>query len=107
MSDAPSASSGEPEAAFYRDLAESTGVRTLSCVYADVDPKTRHGVVITRDEAAAGGEFLDGNSPFAVDQAADALAELARLHASTWTADALGDGALATAAARPRRAGLG
>lgn len=78
---------GEPEAAFYRDLAESTGVRTLSCVYADVDPKTRHGVVITRDEAAAGGEFLDGNSPFGVDQAADALAELARLHASTWTAE--------------------
>ncbi len=75
---------GEPEAGFYRDLAESTGVRTLRSVYADVDPKSRHGVVITRDEAAAGGDFLDGNSPFAVDQVADALTELARLHAGTW-----------------------
>lgn len=78
---------GEPEAGFYRDLAESTGVRTLLCVYAAVDPATRHGVVITRDEVAEGGQFLDGNSPFTSDQAADALTELARLHAATWMAE--------------------
>ena len=54
---------GEPEAYFYRDLAAATGVRTLRPVYADVDPTTRHGVVITDDVAAEGAEFLDGRSP--------------------------------------------
>jgi hypothetical protein len=77
---------GEPEACFYRLLAEATGVRTLRPVYADVDLQSRHGVVITHDEAAAGGEFLDGNSPFTAERAADALAEFARLHAYTWNA---------------------
>jgi hypothetical protein len=77
---------GEPEAAFYRDLAGSTGIRTLRPVYADVEPRTRHGVVITCDEAAAGGQFLDGNSSFTVDQVADALGELAKLHTATWMA---------------------
>ncbi|BBX04908.1 aminoglycoside phosphotransferase [Mycolicibacterium moriokaense] len=82
---------GEPEAYFYRDLAVVSGIRTLHCVYADVHPDSRHGVVITRDEAAAGGDFLDGNSPFDVDQAADALTELARLHATTWRAQMWAD----------------
>jgi hypothetical protein len=75
---------GEPEAGFYRDLADVTGVATLRGVYADIHPATRHGVVITRDEVADGAEFLDGNSPFTAEQAADALTELARLHARTW-----------------------
>src|SRR5262245_4451933 len=82
---------GAPEAGFYRDLAGPTGVRTLRAVYADVDPKSNHGVVITHDEAAAGGEFLDGNSPFTIEQAADALTELARLHAGTWMASQWAD----------------
>ncbi len=82
---------GEPEACFYRDLAAASGIRTLHCVYADVHPDSRHGVVITRDEAADGGDFLDGNSPFDVDQAADALTELARLHAATWRAQLWAD----------------
>ena len=42
-------SAGEPEASFYRDLADDTGVRTLRSVWADVHPDTRHGVVITED----------------------------------------------------------
>jgi len=75
---------GEPEAGFYRDLVDVTGVRTLRSVYADIDPATRHGVVITCDEVADGAEFLDGNSPFTTEQAAGALAELALLHARTW-----------------------
>ena len=89
----PIAFVGEPEACFYRDLAGSVGVRTLNCVYADLDPVSRHGVVITHDEAVAGGEFLDGNSPFDVDQAADALTELAHLHAGTWRAQQWADAA--------------
>jgi hypothetical protein len=75
---------GEPEAYFYRDLADASGVRTLRHVYADIDPDTRHGVVVTTDVAAEGAEFLDGRSTFTTDQVAQSLAELARLHASTW-----------------------
>jgi hypothetical protein len=75
---------GEPEAYFYRDLAAAAGVRTLSNVYADVDPETRHGVVITEDVVADGGVFLDGRSQYTPDQAASSLTELAKLHAATW-----------------------
>lgn len=79
---------GGPEAYFYRDLAESTGVRTLRSVYADIDPVTQHGVVITEDIVAQGGTFLDGSSPYTVEQAAQTLAELAYLHARTWSTSA-------------------
>jgi hypothetical protein len=75
---------GEPEAFFYRDLAGPAGVRTLHSVYADVDPETRHGVVITEDVVADGGVFLDGRSTYTPEQAASSLGELAQLHAATW-----------------------
>ena len=75
---------GAPEAGFYRDLAAATGVRTLRSVYADIDPATQHGVVITEDVVSQGGTFLDGNSPYTPDQTAQTLAEFARLHAATW-----------------------
>jgi hypothetical protein len=75
---------GAPEAGFYRDLAATTGVRTLRAVYADIDPATRRGVVITEDVVAQGATFLDGNSPYTPEQTADTLAEFARLHAATW-----------------------
>jgi hypothetical protein len=77
---------GAPEAGFYRDLAAATGVRTLRSVYADIDPTTRHGVVITEDVVAQGATFLDGNSLYTPDQTAQTLAEFARLHAATWAA---------------------
>ena len=41
---AASRTAGVPEALFYRHLADGTGVRTLDCVYAEVDPVTQHGV---------------------------------------------------------------
>jgi Phosphotransferase enzyme family len=75
---------GTPEAGFYRDLAAATGVRTLHSVYADIDPATQHGVVITEDVVSQGGTFLDGNSPYTPDQTAQTLTEFARLHAATW-----------------------
>lgn len=75
---------GAPEAGFYRDLAAATGVRTLHSVYADIDPATRHGVVITEDVVSQGATFLDGNSPYTPDQTAETLAEFGRLHAATW-----------------------
>jgi Phosphotransferase enzyme family len=79
---------GEPEAMFYREAAAATGMRTLRSVYADVDPETRHGVVITEDVVARGATFLDALSDYTVDQAADSLSELAKLHATTWEAPA-------------------
>jgi hypothetical protein len=75
---------GAPEAYFYRDLAAATRVRTLRSVYADIDPATQHGVVITEDVVSQGGRFLDGNSPYTPGQTAQTLAEFARLHAATW-----------------------
>jgi hypothetical protein len=75
---------GAPEAYFYRDLAAPTGVRTLRSVYADIDPATSHGVVITEDVAAQGCTFLDGNSPYTPEQTTQTLEEFARLHAATW-----------------------
>ena len=75
---------GEPEARFYRDIATSTDIRTLRCVYAEVDPVTRHGVVITEDVVAQGATFLDARSDYTPEQAAESLEQLATLHAATW-----------------------
>jgi len=81
-----SRSAGVPEALFYRHLAEATGVRTLKCFYADVDPITRHGVVITEDVAAQGATFLDALSEYSADQVAESLAQYAIMHGRTWGA---------------------
>jgi hypothetical protein len=75
---------GEPEAFFYRDVVDQTGMRTLRPVYADVDPTSRHGVIITEDVLGQGAVFLDALSPYTPDQAAESLSQLATLHASTW-----------------------
>jgi hypothetical protein len=75
---------GEAEARFYRDIAASTSMRTLRSVYAEVDPVTRHGVVITEDVVAQGATFLDSRSEYTPEQAAESLEELAKLHAATW-----------------------
>lgn len=75
---------GVPEANFYRSIADAPGFRTLRSVYADVDAATQHGVVITEDVAEQGASFLDALSDYTVDQAAESLAQLARLHAATW-----------------------
>ena len=79
-----SAQAGVPEACFYRDLAHATGVRTLNSVWADVDPTTSHGVVITEDAIEAGATFCDALDPCTVDQTAEALAQFAVLHAHAW-----------------------
>jgi hypothetical protein len=79
-----SAQAGVPEACFYRDLADDAGVRTLKSVWADVDPDTQHGVVITEDVIEAGGVFRDALTPCNAEQTADLLTELARLHAYGW-----------------------
>ena len=79
-----SRAAGEPEALFYRELAGPAGVRTLRAVYADVDPVSHHGVVISEDVAQEGALFLDGLSIFSPDQAALSLEQYAVLHGRTW-----------------------
>ena len=82
---------GEAEARFYRDVADRTGLRTLRSVYADVDPATGHGVIITEDVVVQGATFLDARSEYTPDQAAESLGELAKLHAATWCDPLLAD----------------
>lgn len=75
---------GLPEACFYRDLAHPIGVRTLNSVWADVDPVTDHGVVITEDAVEAGAVFCDALDDCTVERVADQLGEFAKLHAYAW-----------------------
>ena len=82
---------GEPEAFFYRDLAEKVGVRTLQSFYADVDPATRHGVIITGDVVARGATFLDALTPYSPEQARMSLEQYAVLHGRTWQGPGLRD----------------
>ena len=58
-------------------------------VYADVDPDSHHGVVITEDVVADGGVFLDGRSVYTPEQVAASLRELAQLHAVDMDATAM------------------
>ena len=61
---------GEPEAGFYRDLVDVTGVRTLRSVYADIDPATRHlGVSggVDGEPSIRGDPFHDRPPPHGVD----------------------------------------
>jgi hypothetical protein len=80
---------GEPEACFYRDIVPLARMRTLRCLYADFDPRTRASVILSEDVVAQGAVFLDALSDYTPDQAAESLAELAKLHAATWQAPAL------------------
>ncbi len=82
---------GQPEAYFYRDLAASTGMRTLRCAYAEIDDSTGHSVVITEDAVVQGGRFLDTRDEYTPDQVAESLGELAALHAATWERPSLRD----------------
>jgi hypothetical protein len=75
---------GESEACFYRDAVTYTGIRSLPVIWADVDPQTRHGVILSADVTAAGGQFLDAHSEYSSDKVAESLQQLACLHAASW-----------------------
>jgi hypothetical protein len=82
-------SAGVSEARFYQELRDSAGLRTFTCHYADVDPETGHGVVITEDVAEEGATFLDGLSDYTVEQTKESLSGLAKLHAAFWNGPSL------------------
>ncbi len=92
---AASRSAGVPEALFYRHLVRDAGVRTLDCFYADVDPVSQHGVIITADVAAESAVFLDALSPYTPDQVAESLEQYAILHGKPWGAAQTGEAWLA------------
>jgi len=71
---------GQLEVHFYETLAPALGLEVPECVYAAIDPETGHGLVVMRDLVAAGCRFLTPLSPYSVDQTAQTLAQLARLH---------------------------
>lgn len=75
---------GIPEASFYRDLALTSGIRTLGSVYAAIDPESQANVVITQDVLGQGAQFLDSLSDYTPDQMAESLSQLAVLHSATW-----------------------
>jgi hypothetical protein len=84
---------GVPEAMFYRELADATGMRTLRAVFAAADPATQANILLTEDVVSEGAIFLDALSDYSVDQAAESLEQLAVLHAATWLHPACRDAA--------------
>jgi len=75
------------EVGFYRDLQATVAIRTPACHFAAIDDDEIRHVLILEDMApATQGDQLAGCT---VDQAAAALAELARLHAPRWNDPAL------------------
>jgi ecdysteroid kinase len=72
----------EVEVQFYREVARTVGIRTPACHFADIDLATGEFVLVLEDLApCVQGDQLAGCT---VDQAALALAELAKLHAPRW-----------------------
>jgi hypothetical protein len=76
----------EYEACFYRYLAPRVAITVPRCFYAGADGRTRQGVVLLEDLAAAGAEFGAATRPIGADRAAVVLENLAGFHASTWGA---------------------
>lgn len=72
------------EADFYRVAARHLPVRTPPCVYAAVDERGGHALVLMHDLVAAGARFLDPRVGYGAEQATGTLDQLAALHAATW-----------------------
>lgn len=73
------------ETRVYRDLVGEIPVRTPRTYYAGIDETTGHAVVIMEDIVAEGGTFLSASSPYPLDTTRSTLAQLAGLHAATWS----------------------
>jgi len=68
------------EADFYDKVASTVNVRIPERVATVVDRANQQGVVIMRDLIAAGACFCTALEAFTADQAAESLAQIARLH---------------------------
>ena len=72
------------ETRFYRDCAAHQPVRVPDCIYAALNDAGDNGVIVMRDEIAAGSDFLSALMPFTPDEASQTLEQLALLHAAAW-----------------------
>lgn len=68
------------EADFYDKVAPTLTVQAPERVATVVDRENQQSVLIMRDLIAAGGRFCSALEAFTADQAADSLAQIARLH---------------------------
>ncbi|MEM7140668.1 MAG: hypothetical protein AAF548_06500 [Actinomycetota bacterium] len=72
------------EAHCYAELLPPLAVRVPRIHYNAVDDETDRAIFVMDDVEALGGRFMNAHDPYAVDLAAETLAQLALLHASTW-----------------------
>ncbi len=68
------------EADFYGQIAPLISVRTPTCVSSIIDREGQQGVIIMRDLIKDGARFCSALEAFSVDQAAQSLEQIARLH---------------------------
>lgn len=83
------ASVGVKECDFYTRIAPQLPIRLPRCVYAGVDREAKLGVFIMEDLIAQGARFFSALDPVTVDQVAGTLQQLALLHASHATPEAI------------------
>lgn len=86
---APAARVGVKEANFYLKLAADLPMRLPRCIYAAIDTEAVLGVIVMEDIIAQGGTFYSALDPVGVDALAGTLGQLAKLHASHATPEAL------------------
>jgi hypothetical protein len=79
----------ETEARFFRDIQPRIPVNAPTAYYADVDPATKHGVVVLEDLTRPGADFLHATVPVTADVVSAGLMELAVLHAAWWASPQL------------------
>ena len=75
------------EADFYSHVAPRVNVRVPLCVSAIVDRERQQGAIIMRDLIADGARFCSALEPFAAEDAAASLEQIARLHAGRFLLD--------------------
>ena len=68
------------EADFYGQVAPLVSVRTPTCVSSIIDRANQQGVIIMRDLIKDGARFCSALEAFTVDEAAQSLEQIARLH---------------------------
>jgi hypothetical protein len=69
------------EADYYGQVAPLITVRSPTCVSSIIDREEQQGVIIMRDLIQDGARFCSALEAFTVDQAAQSLEQIARLHA--------------------------
>jgi aminoglycoside phosphotransferase (APT) family kinase protein len=71
------------EADFYTGIAPHISMRVPRCANVILDRAGRRGILIMEDLIAAGAHFCSALEPLTLDQAADSLDQIARLHAAS------------------------